>query len=490
LTYRWAVLAAGTAAQAAFSTVAFAIAVLAPALRDRYDLSLTEIGIVLSAEWIGLTFSLLPWGFAVDRFGERWTLAGGLTACSGFLVAAAYAPSFGWLVAFLGLGGIAGGSVQSGSGRAVMRWFTAGERGLALGIRQTAVPIGGGIAALVLPQLGSPKAGLLFVAGLVFAGALAGALVLRSGSEEHIEVSDVESTLRDRRLWLACFGSGLYLVAQMAMMGFVVLFLHDEHGFSTGEAAAVFAAGQVLAAALRIGVGRWSDVVGSRVGPLRVVGVAIAVSVGLVEWRPNETSGALDARAVAAVGRTSAAELESAGVAVAAAVGFGRERRTTREAGPRPDLESRLRERLTEAIAVARAQGQELAVAAVEVGDLGPVAQELGAEVADALRAHVAARIEDCLDEGSVVSRLDEDRYAIVLPRATAADAESTLAVLQAALEVRPRGLEAGSVTVSAGIAELTAADDAAALLERAGSALRRAHADGSSAVVVARPGS
>lgn len=282
MTYRWAVLAAGTAAQAAFSTVAFAIAVLAPALRDRYDLSLTEIGIVLSAEWIGLTFSLLPWGFAVDRFGERWTLAGGLTACAGFLVAAAYAPSFGWLVAFLGLGGIAGGSVQSGSGRAVMRWFTAGERGLALGIRQTAVPIGGGIAALVLPQLGSPKAGLLFVAGLVFAGALAGALVLRSGSEEHIEVSDVESTLRDRRLWLACFGSGLYLVAQMAMMGFVVLFLHDEHGFSTGEAAAVFAAGQVLAAALRIGVGRWSDVVGSRVGPLRVVGVAIAVSVGLV----------------------------------------------------------------------------------------------------------------------------------------------------------------------------------------------------------------
>jgi MFS family permease len=282
LSYRWAVLAAGTAAQAAFSTVAFALAVLAPALRDRYDLSLTQIGIVLSAEWIGLTFALLPWGFAVDRFGERWTLAGGLTACAGFLAAAAYAPSFAWLVVFLGLGGIAGGSVQSGSGRAVMRWFTASERGLALGIRQTAVPIGGGIAALVLPQLGSPKAGLLFVAGFVLAGAVAGALVLRSGTEEHIEVTDVESTLRDRRLWLACFGSGLYLVAQMAMMGFVVLFLHDEHGYSTGEAAAVFAAGHVLAAVLRIGVGRWSDVVGSRVRPLRLVGVAIAVAVGLV----------------------------------------------------------------------------------------------------------------------------------------------------------------------------------------------------------------
>jgi MFS family permease len=282
LSYRWAVLAAGTAAQAAFSTLAFAIAVLAPALRDRYDLSLTEIGVVLSAEWIGLTFALLPWGFAVDRWGERWTLAGGLAGCSVFLAGAAFAPSFGWLVVLLGLAGIAGGSVQSGSGRAVMRWFTADERGLALGIRQTAVPIGGGVAALVLPQLGGPKAGLLFVASFVLAGALAGALVLRSGSEEHIDVSDVESTLRDRRLWLVCFGSGLYLVAQMAMMGFVVLFLHDEHGYSTGEAAAVFAAGQVLAAGLRIGIGRWSDVLGSRIQPLRLVGVAIAVGLALV----------------------------------------------------------------------------------------------------------------------------------------------------------------------------------------------------------------
>jgi sugar phosphate permease len=256
--------------------------VLAPALRDEYDLSLTEIGIVLSAEWIGLTFALLPWGFAVDRFGERWTLSAGLTVCAAFLAAAAYAPSFGWLVVLLGLAGIAGGSVQSGSGRAVMRWFSARERGLALGVRQTAVPVGGAVAALVLPLLETPRAGLLFVAGFVLAGALAGALVLRPGTEEHLEASDVEITLRDRRLWIACWGSGLYLVAQVAMMGFVVLFLHDEHGFSTGEAAAVFAVGQALAAALRIAVGRWSDVLGSRVRPLRLIGVAVAVSLGAV----------------------------------------------------------------------------------------------------------------------------------------------------------------------------------------------------------------
>jgi len=281
LTYRWAVLAAGTAAQASFSTVTFAIAVLAPALRDGYDLSLSQIGVLLAAEWIGLTFALLPWGFAVDRFGERWTLAGGLAACAGFLAGAAYAPSFGWLAVLLGLVGIAGGSVQTGSGRAVMQWFAPSERGLALGVRQTAVPVGGAVAALVLPALGSPKAGLLFIAGLMLAGAVAGALVLRSGTADHIEVVDVEMTLRDRRLWLTSWASSLYIIAQVALMGFVVLFLHDERGFSPGAAAAVLAVGQAFAAVARILVGRWSDLVRSRVRPLRLIGLAIGVTLAL-----------------------------------------------------------------------------------------------------------------------------------------------------------------------------------------------------------------
>jgi hypothetical protein len=44
----------------------------------------------------------------------------------------------------------------------------------------------------------------------------------------------------------------------------------------------VIALAQILAIALRIGVGRWSDVVGSRVEPLVRVGVAITLAVALV----------------------------------------------------------------------------------------------------------------------------------------------------------------------------------------------------------------
>ncbi len=269
-------------AQASFSTITFAVAVLAPALRERYSLSLTEVGVVLAAEWIGLTVAMLPWGFAVDRFGERWTLTVGLGACSGFLAGAAYAPGFVSLVLLLGLAGIAGGSVQSGSGRAVMRWFEADERGLAFGIRQTAVPVGGVLAAVTLPLLAGPKEGFLFLAGFVAVGAAAGAIVLRPGRPEPLELEDVESSLRDRRLWLVCAVGGFYVTAQVALMGFVVLFLHDDRGFSPAAAAGVLAASQVLVAVLRIGIGRWSDLVGSRVRPLHVTGVAMTVALVVV----------------------------------------------------------------------------------------------------------------------------------------------------------------------------------------------------------------
>ena len=212
-------------------------------------------------------------------------------------------------------------------------------------------------------------------------------------------------------------------------------------------------------------------------------------SVGLVEWRPNETSDALDARAAAAVGRTDLGAQRSAEGAVATAIGLGRGRMpgVPSEAvlQPRRDLEGRLREHLEGEIDEAQRMGHALAVVTLEVDEVeresGP-----GAPAVDELRAHVAARIDDCLETGSVVSRLGPDRFAIVLPRATVADAQSMLAVLQASLEVRPRGLDAGAVTVSAGVTELGFDDDAVTVLGRAEQALTQARATGRGAVVVA----
>jgi MFS family permease len=273
------VLAAGTAAATSAAVFGIGLPVIVPQLRENFDLSLEQIGIVLAASWVGTTLTLFPWGLAADRFGERLVLATSMLGSALCLGAASLASSFWELVVWLGLVGAAGGAVNSASGRAVMHWFAADERGFALGVRQTAIPLGGLIGALSLPPIaeaGGIRAAFLFMAVLAAAGALAGAVVLR-GREvaEGIEASSISSTVADGRLWRLSFGSGLFLYAQIAVLGFGVLFLVDEHGLSGQSAALVFAGSQVLGAVFRIGGGRWSDRLGVRVVPLRLVGLAI-----------------------------------------------------------------------------------------------------------------------------------------------------------------------------------------------------------------------
>jgi sugar phosphate permease len=274
--YRWAILAAGTGGQAAYLALLVAPAVLAPALRDDLGLTLTQVGVVIAAPWIGPIATLLPWGLLADRVGERRVLAAGLGLCGSLAAPIAFTSDFVALVILLGLAGGAGASVNSASGRAVMSWFGAEERGLALGIRQTSTPLGTAIAALALPGIehaGGLEAAFLFLAGLTLAGAVVGGIVVRDVPGES-GAAEAPRVLRDGRLWLIGMSGGLYLVAQLAVTGFLVLYFHDERGFSTQEAALVLAAIQIFAVALRIGLGRWSDLVRDRIGPLRLVGLA------------------------------------------------------------------------------------------------------------------------------------------------------------------------------------------------------------------------
>jgi sugar phosphate permease len=177
-----------------------------------------------------------------------------------------------------------GASVQSASGRALMQWFPAGERGLAFGVRQTAVPVGGVIGALMLPLLveaGGVEAALLFLGAFCAATAVVGYAVLRELPGEGVEPEDVPGVLRNRPLWFLSGGSGLYVTAQTVLFSFLVLYLHDERGFSAAGAAGVLAAAQVIAIFLRIGAGHWSDVVRSRIVPLRKIGLATTVTFGV-----------------------------------------------------------------------------------------------------------------------------------------------------------------------------------------------------------------
>src|SRR5919204_646414 len=94
---------------------------MTPAIQHRYDLSLAQVGVVLAAVNIGIVLTLLPWGLLADRIGERRTIGVGLAGCGAAVAGAAFAGSFGALIAFLALGGALGGCVQSARGRGAER---------------------------------------------------------------------------------------------------------------------------------------------------------------------------------------------------------------------------------------------------------------------------------------------------------------------------------------------------------------------------------
>ncbi len=280
--YRWTILALGTGAQTAYSAVFLGIPVLAPALQREYDLDLTEVGLAIAAANAGSVFTLLAWGLLADRVGERFVLGAGLAGCGAGLLVAAFAPACAVLVLALTLGGAAGASVNAASGRAVMSWFRKDERGFALGIRQTALPIGGLLAAVLLPPIeaaGGVRAGLIALAAGCLAAAIAGASGLREAPHEESELTDIGHPVRDPRMWQLSIGSALVLAAQISILSFLILFLHAERGLSTAEAAAVFAVIQALGAAARILAGRWSDRLEARIAPLRKLALGLTVTL-------------------------------------------------------------------------------------------------------------------------------------------------------------------------------------------------------------------
>jgi sugar phosphate permease len=283
--YRWVVLAAGTLAQASFSASSVGLPALSPTLKSEYGLSLPQTGVVLAAVGVGMLFTLLPWGLVADRVDERWVIATGLTGAAALLVAASRTHTFGAVTGVLVGVGALGASVNAASGRAIMAWFPSTELGLALGIRQTAIPIGGALGAAVLPVLGSSggtRTAFLFLAAASLTGAVIAAVFIRGGRGAEPEVGDVTQPLRDPFMWRLGTGTGLYLLAQIGITGFVVLFLHEERGLSKEAAGAVLAGIYVLAVAARIGSGTISDRLGSRLGPLRTIGVALALLTACV----------------------------------------------------------------------------------------------------------------------------------------------------------------------------------------------------------------
>jgi sugar phosphate permease len=291
---RWLILIIGLIAMTAGCTFQYGLAYLIPALRhEGYSLELASV--LVACPTAGLLLTLIGWGAAADRWGERIVLASGLGGAGVVLIVARSVHDTAGLGACLALAGACGGSVFAASGRLILGWFARHERGLAMGIRQSSQPIGVALAAVTLPALGASgkAAPLLFLGGFcLVAAALVVVLVSdpeRSEPPAGPGSRPAASPYRQPVLWRIHAASALLVVPQFTVGTFALVYLVDARGWTALAAGRLLAGAQVCGALSRLGAGYWSDRVSSRMQPMRLL--AICTGIGMLALAAAAAAG-------------------------------------------------------------------------------------------------------------------------------------------------------------------------------------------------------
>src|SRR2546430_3432131 len=150
---RWAVLVLITLAHALGALAVLAVAPLAPFLLDALHLSRAQVGWFLPAVYLGGVLMSLPAGWLTDRLGVRATLGLGQLVIGLGVMLAALGSNLAACLAALVFAGFGFSVLNPSTGKAVLEWFPARRRGVAMGIKQTGLTLGGLAGALVLPPL-------------------------------------------------------------------------------------------------------------------------------------------------------------------------------------------------------------------------------------------------------------------------------------------------------------------------------------------------
>jgi MFS family permease len=296
--YRWLILAVATVLQAGAAFVTQGIAVLAGYLQKDLHLSATQVGLLITASTVAPIFTLLFVGDLLDRKSERAIIGAGMLIMALGLVGACVAPGFLALCAALFVIGMGYSTVQPGGSRSVSQWFHGHQLGIAMGIRQAGLPLGGAAAAAALPFLVGVRdwrAAFLFSVAVVLASGLLfwavyrpPTLADRPGKRAVLTVFFLVRMVRQRWMQRVVW-SGMALVGtQYGIVVFLMLFLRDRFGLPLREGGWMLLSMQLCGGVGRIVLSIWSDrcgKTGDRFVPVAVsmlaTGIGLLALIGL-----------------------------------------------------------------------------------------------------------------------------------------------------------------------------------------------------------------
>jgi MFS family permease len=282
------VLTSAAVAQTVISFLQFSLFTIGPELRAHYDVGLAGLGLILSATLFGIGIAYLPTGIALDGYGPRVVMLAGTPVAVAGLVAAAFAPSSPTLFAALFLAGVGSSVVPIVGMRALVLAYAVERRAWALGIRQTAVPIGGMLAAVVAPVLvsvGGVRLALLVAAGAVSVagGALATAVRGEAPTAHRAAAAPFWRFRELGTMGRLLFVAACYTVVLQAVLAYSVPSARAA-GIDRLGAAAMFFTVNVAAAVSRV---VWGGIADRRGGSLRdrtLVVIGWMAAVGAVAF--------------------------------------------------------------------------------------------------------------------------------------------------------------------------------------------------------------
>jgi MFS family permease len=132
------------------------LAIANPLVRQDLGLSISEMGLLLSAFLWAYAVGQLPGGALVDRFGPRLMLGAGMALWSVAQGLAGLVGNFAQFATARALLGFGESAQFPGSVRVIRDWFNIGDRGLAIGISNSGAKLGPAIAPPLLTALMLP----------------------------------------------------------------------------------------------------------------------------------------------------------------------------------------------------------------------------------------------------------------------------------------------------------------------------------------------
>ncbi|MFX3623519.1 MAG: MFS transporter [Ectobacillus sp.] len=149
--YKWIILLIATLAQMCATFVTYGMGPLATFYQKEHNLSHFETGLIVSAVNIGPIFSMIIFGNLMDKYGEKWIVGIGAILLGLNVFVVNLTNNYFLFLGILTLVGIWYGTAQPGGSSAIVKWFPKKHRGVAMGIRQTGIPVGGALASGILP---------------------------------------------------------------------------------------------------------------------------------------------------------------------------------------------------------------------------------------------------------------------------------------------------------------------------------------------------